>query len=90
MTTVLLVGLASGVLSLALARGSLFDPIRRRLPGLAGELFGCYLCLGAYLSAVLWIVQPVPAGVSEWVAWAASWAVGVAWAAGVERLMERD
>ena len=88
LTPVLLVGLASGVMALALAQGGLFEPLRARLTGWAGELAGCPLCLGAWLCAALWAVQGIPEGIAAPVAWGAAWAVSTATAYGLERLAE--
>jgi len=83
---ILLVGLAAGVLALAIARGSVFEPLRARLTGWPGELVRCPLCLSAWLCGALWLTQGVPDGVSPDVAWGASWAVATAYAAAVERV----
>lgn len=82
------VGLASGVLALALTRGSLFEPLRRRLTGWASELAHCPLCLGAWLCAGIWLCQGLPEGLAAPVAWGASWAISTATAWGLERMHE--
>lgn len=82
MTSVLLVGLASGIVSLALARGRIFDPLRSRLTGWRAELASCYLCLGFWVSGLLTPLGP-SAGLLEWLA---SWAVSALLAAAVDRL----
>ena len=80
------VGLASGVLSLAVSEGGLFDPLRERLRGKLYLLASCALCLGAWFCAALWLWQGVPQGMAAPVAWGASWAVSTATAWGLEEL----
>ena len=79
---VTLVGLASGVVSLTLSRGSIFAPLRARLTGWRAELGSCYLCLGAWVSGALTILS----GSGGWLEWLASWAVSTLLAAAVDRL----
>lgn len=86
LTPVLLVGLASGVVSLAIARGAVFAGLRARLTGLPGELIRCPLCLGAWLCAALTALQGAPAGLSPVVAWGSAWAVSTLYAVAVDRL----
>ena len=99
---VLLVGLASGVVALAISRTRAFRPLRdivwpghedeppTPLPpgarGWAAYLVTCYVCLGAWLAAGLTALQGVPGGLHPVVSWGASWAVGAAFAAAVDRL----
>ncbi len=99
---VLLVGLASGVLALAISRARIFrwlrelvwpghdaEPPAPRPPGVrgwAGYLLTCWLCLGAWLCAALWAVEGLPGKPSGLVLWAASWAVSTLLAAAVDRL----
>ncbi len=85
--TILWVGLASGVLSLAVARGTIFEPLRARLGGKSGELVRCYFCLGAWISAGLTAWQGAPEGILWPVAWAASWGVGMLLASTIDRLV---
>jgi hypothetical protein len=82
LSDVLLVGLASGVVSLTLARGRIFDPLRTHLTGWRAELGSCYLCLGAWVSGALTILS----GSGGWLEWLASWAVSTLLAASVDRL----
>lgn len=77
-----LVGLASGIVSLTLSRGSIFAPLRARLTGWRAELGSCYLCLGAWVSGALTILS----GSGGWLEWLASWAVSTLLAASVDRL----
>lgn len=86
MLPVVSVGLASGVMALAVARGDLFKPFRDRLRGRFWMLANCPLCLGAWLCAALWLAQGLPEGLSAPVAWGASWAVSTATAFGLEEL----
>ena len=76
------VGLASGVVSLAISRGSIFDPLRTRLTGWRAELASCWLCVGFYVSALLTALE----GAGGWLEWLASWAVSTLLAAAVDRL----
>lgn len=86
--TILWVGLASGVICLALAEGGIFDPWRSRLRGKWANLASCPLCLGAWVCAALWVYQGLPPGVSAPVAWGASWAVSTAVSFGLLRLSD--
>lgn len=86
MLPVVAVGLASGVIALAISRGGLFRPLRSHLRGPLAELAECPLCLGAWLCAALWGVQGLPPELSAPVAWGASWAVSTAVAWGLEEL----
>ena len=86
LTPVLLVGLAAGVAALAVAEGGLFEPLRARLTGWAGELVSCPLCLGFYLCAALWLAQGIPDNLAAPVALGAAWAVSTATAYGLRRL----
>lgn len=83
MTEILLVGLASGIMSLAISESGLFAPVRRRLDGMLYLLVSCALCLGAWLCAGLWLWQGLPPGISAPVAWGASWAISTATAWGL-------
>ena len=76
------VGLASGIVALAIARGRVFDPLRARLTGWRAELAGCYLCLGFWTAGVLTILS----GSGGPLEWLASWGVGTLLAASVDRL----
>lgn len=87
-TLTLLVGLASGVICLAVTRGGLFEPFRARLSGKLATLFSCPLCLGAYVVAGLWAFQGLPDGLSAPVAWGAAWAVSTGVAFTLEHLYE--
>lgn len=96
------VGLASGVLALAISRTRAFRPLRdivwpghedeppAPLPpgarGWAAYLLTCYVCLGAWLSLGLTVLQGAPDELRPVVAWGASWAVAAAFAATVDRL----
>ena len=84
----LAVGLASGVVSLAVARGGLFEPLRARLRGRLAMLAACPLCLGAWVCAGLWLVQGLPPGLTAPVAWGAAWAISTATAFGLEHVYE--
>ena len=86
MLPIVAVGLASGVMALAVSESGLFAPVRAALRGLPGELARCSLCLGAWLCAALWLAQGIPEGMSALVAWGASWAVSTATAWGLGRL----
>jgi hypothetical protein len=88
MTTVLLVGLASGVAALAVSSGSIFAPLRARLTGWPEKLATCPLCLSFWLCAALWFVQGLPDGLSSPVALGSAWAVSAATSYGLERLAE--
>ena len=89
-TSVLLVGLAAGILALTIAQGRISEPVRRRLgDGWLGELASCPLCLAAWLSAGLTLLQGAPSGVNPVVAWGASWATSAALAGLLGRLYER-
>lgn len=78
MIAVLLVGLASGIASLAVAESGLFAPLRDRLAGWPGQLVRCALCLGFWLCGALWAFQPLPEGIAILTAWGASWAISTA------------
>lgn len=80
------VGLASGVMALAIAQAEAFAPLRARLTGRLAYLSTCPLCLGAWLSAGLLLIQGPPPGLAWPVAWGASWAVSTATAWGLDRL----
>jgi hypothetical protein len=86
MTSILLVGLASGVAALAISRGRVFEPIRSRLTGWRAELASCPLCLGFWLSGAATALQGVDVGMVPVVAWGASWAASTLYVAVVERL----
>lgn len=96
------VGLASGILALAISRTRVFRPLRDLVwpghedewptpqpPGLRGwvaYLLTCHTCLSAWAAAALTALQGVPAGLHPVAAWGASWAVGAALAAAVDRM----
>ena len=80
------VGLASGVVALALSRGSIFAPLRARLTGWPEKLVTCPLCLGAWLCAAGTALQGAPTGLTWPIAWGASWAVSTALAVAVDRM----
>lgn len=102
MLTPIYVGLASGVLALAISRTRAFRPLRDMVwpghedeppsplpPGARGWVayfVTCGVCLSAWLAAALTALQGVPAGLHPVVAWGASWAVGAALAAAVDRM----
>lgn len=79
------VGLAAGVLALALSRGSVFAPLRARLTGWPGELASCWLCQSAWWAAGLTALEGA-GGLHPVVAWAAAWGAGALLAAAVDRL----
>ncbi len=87
---VLLVGLASGAASTALAWAHLFAPLRARLSGWAAYLAGCPVCLGGWLSLALTALQGAPPGVSPLVAWWGAWGVSSLGAAGMQGLVGED
>lgn len=80
------VGLASGVLALAISRGTIFAPLRARLTGWRAELASCYLCLGFWLSAVLTALE----GTGGPIQWLAAWGISTLLAAAVDRLASAD
>ena len=98
------VGLASGVLALAISRTRAFRPLRdivwpghedeppTPLPagarGCAAYFVTCHVCLGAWLSLALTALQGASAGLRPVVAWGAAWATGALLAAAVGRLAE--
>lgn len=84
------VGLASGVLALAIAQAEVFAPLRARLTGRLAYLSTCPLCLGAWLCAGLTVWQGPPPGLVWPVAWGASWAVSTATAWGLDRLAGQE
>lgn len=83
---VVAVGLASGIASLAVSEGGIFDPIRRRLRGKLYLLASCAMCLGFWFCGALWAVQGAPPGLVLPVAWGASWAISTATAWGLQEL----
>jgi hypothetical protein len=82
--TVLLVGLASGVVSLSVASALVFAPLRARLTGWRTELASCPLCLGFYMTALLTALE----GTGGPLEWLAAWALSTGYAAVVKRLAE--
>lgn len=98
------VGLASGILALAISRTRAFRWLRELvwpghedeppapLPpgarGWAAYFVTCQVCLGAWLSLALAALQGAPAGLHPVVAWGAAWATGALLAAAVGRLAE--
>lgn len=79
------VGLASGVLALALSRGSIFAPLRALARGWVAEFLTCWLCLGAWAAAGLTALQG-PGELAWPVAWGAAWGVSSLLAAAVDRM----
>ena len=90
MTSVLLVGLAAGIVTLTVTRGEIFEPLRHRLRGRLGYLVSCPLCLGFWLSGALTALQGVDVGTVPLVGWWASWGVSTALAVAVDRLSSTD
>jgi hypothetical protein len=84
MLTVLLVGLASGIIALALSRGTVFAPVRARLTGWRAELASCPLCLGFWLSGLLTAAE----GTGGPLEWLAAWAISTGYAVAVGRMAE--
>lgn len=96
------VGLASGVVALAISRTRAFRPLREFVwpghedeppaplpPGVRGwaaYLVTCYVCLGAWLAAGLTALQGVDEGMVPLVAWLAAWGVSSLLAAAVDRM----
>lgn len=63
--SLLVIGMASGVLSLTISRSSPFEFLRNRLfpdkESFFGELIRCPYCLGHWISLTLiWIYPPLP------------------------------
>lgn len=86
MNSVLLVGLASGIVALAISRGQVFGSLRAGLTGWRAYLSQCPLCLGFWVSLALTAVQGAPQGIEFCVAWFASWGVGTLLAFSVDRM----
>lgn len=98
------VGLASGILALAISRTRAFrwlrelvwpghedeppTPLPAGARGWAAYFVTCHVCLGAWLSLALTALQGAPAGLHPVVAWWAAWAIGALLAAAVGRLAE--
>lgn len=95
------IGLASGVLALAISRTRAFrwlrelvwpghedeppTPLSPGARGWAAYLVTCHVCLSAWLAAGLTVLQG-PAGLHPVVAWGAAWGIGALLAAAVDRL----
>lgn len=80
------VGLASGIVALAISRGQVFGSLRARLTGWRAYLAECPLCLSFWVSLVFTAVQGAPAGLEFCISWWASWGIGALLAFAVDRL----
>lgn len=80
------VGLASGIVALAISRGEVFGSLRARFTGWRAYLAQCPLCLGFWVSLALTAIQGAPEGLQFCVAWFASWGIGTLLAFAVDRL----